>query len=70
LSPERLRGEEKPLSRDYATVAEKCITTLPQVCGYGCKNLGIVPTDKALGITNHIPSDFDSRPSTNLNPKP
>jgi phospholipase C len=68
FSPERLRGDEKPLSPDYVRVPEKLITNLPQVSGYGCKDLGIVPTDKALGITNHIPSDFNPRPSTNPTP--
>jgi phospholipase C len=68
FSPERLRGEEDPLSPDYVKIPEKLVTNLPQTAGYGCKDLGIVPTDKSLGITNHIPSDFNPRPSTNPTP--
>jgi phospholipase C len=68
FSPERLRGDEEPLSRDYVRVPENLITNLPQVTGYGCGDLGIVPTDKSLGIQNHVPSDFNPRPSTNPTP--
>ena len=38
---------------------------LPEASGYGCKSLGIVPVDVALGIANPIPSDFNPRPKTN-----
>ena len=68
FSLERLRGDDDPLDPDYVRVPEKLIKNLPQTSGHGCKDLGIVPTDKALGIHNQIPSDFNPRPSTNPTP--
>jgi hypothetical protein len=46
-------------------VPQNWISTLPQQNGLGCAAIGIVPTDEELGITNHIPADFNPRPLTN-----
>lgn len=64
FSRERLDGKEKPLTPGYVEVPESEIVPLPQISGFGCKNIGIVPTDRARGIRNEIPSDFDPRPRT------
>ena len=64
LSPARLMGRAPLLPPSYAHVPEPLIYNLPQSTGYGCANLGIVPTDRALGIPNRIPADFDPRPNT------
>lgn len=64
FSPSRLRGTSHPLPPTYAEVPERLITNLPSVIGYGCKDLHIVPADKALGIKNQIPADFNPRPKT------
>jgi phospholipase C len=64
FDPARLAGRAAPLPASYVTVPQNLITTLPQQSGYGCKDLGIVPTDQELGINNPIPSDFNPRPLT------
>lgn len=64
---ERLKNND-PLAPDYVKIPEKWITTLPAVSGLGCKDIGIVTTDRALGIPNQIPSDFNPRPGTNPTP--
>jgi phospholipase C len=46
-------------------IPENLIQVLPQTSGYGCRELGIVPVDRALGIENKIPADFNPRPKTN-----
>ena len=59
----RLRGTLPPLTAAYATIDEHHVHTLPGLDGYGCKDIGIRPTD-AL-IPNPIPADFNPRPRTN-----
>jgi phospholipase C len=68
FSPARLSGKADPLPASYVTISEALITTLPASWGFGgCQYLGITTTDRALGITNPIPSDFNPRPKTNPN---
>jgi phospholipase C len=61
---DRLSGNAQPISASTAEIPDQLVTQLPQVSGYGCKALGIVPTDVKLGIVNQIPADFDPRPKT------
>jgi phospholipase C len=68
LSTSRLLGLTAPLTPDYATVAQSYITKIPQTTGLGCSDLGIVTTDRQLGIVNNIPADFNPRPKTNPTP--
>ncbi len=68
FSPARLSGAAAPLPPSYVTVPESMITTLPSAWGTGgCAYLGITTTDRAQGISNPIPSDFNPRPKTNPN---
>jgi len=68
FSPSRLSGRRDPLPPFYVTVPDALVTTLPAKWGFGgCSYLGITTTDRALGITNPIPSDFNPRPKTNSN---
>jgi phospholipase C len=67
FSPSRLIGAARPLPPSYAMVPENLIQNLPESTGYGCKDLGIVTTDRRLHIPNTIPADFNPRPSTNPN---
>lgn len=64
----RLAGKRKPLPPSYVRVPETLTTTLPETSGFGCKDIGIVPTDRARGIVNRIPSDFNPRPRTDPTP--
>jgi phospholipase C len=64
FSPARLTGAEPAIAPAYVTIDEPYITTLPEETGLGCQTLGIVPTDRRLGIANHIPADFNPRPMT------
>lgn len=64
FSPSRLMGLAAPLTPDYAIVNTAYVTKIPQTTGLGCANLGIIPTDKQLGVPNNIPSDFNPRPGT------
>ena len=61
----RLAGTTPPLPASDAIISDDLVNKLPQTTGYGCKALGIVPTDQQLGITNSIPADFNPRPKTN-----
>jgi len=68
FSPARLSGKREPLPPSYVTIPQAYITTLPESWNpRGCAVLGITTTDRALGITNPIPSDFNPRPKTNPN---
>jgi phospholipase C len=68
FSPARLSGATPPLPPSYVTVPESMITALPPAWGTGgCSYLGITTTDRSLGITNPVPSDFNPRPKTNPN---
>ncbi|MBV9676875.1 MAG: phosphoesterase [Acidobacteriaceae bacterium] len=64
FSPSRLLGNTAPLPTSYVQIPENLVRNIPQSTGYGCSNLGIVTTDRALGIPNNIPSDFNPRPGT------
>ncbi len=64
FDPARLAGRKAPLPPDYAEIPDALIDKLPQQTGYGCKQLGIVPVDRRLGIRNEIPKDFNPRPKT------
>ena len=68
FSTSRLMGLSTPLTPDYAVVAPSYITKIPQTTGLGCSNLGILTTDRQLGLTNNIPADFNPRPKTNPTP--
>ena len=65
FSTSRLMGQAEPVAASYAMVDKSDITTIPQTSGLGCANIGILPTDQQLGITNNIPVDFNPRPRTN-----
>jgi phospholipase C len=66
FDPNKLSGATPPLPASYVTVPESMITTLPPAWNSGgCSYLGITTTDRALGITNPVPSDFNPRPKTN-----
>jgi len=68
FSPSRLEGKRDPLPASYVTVPEPLIRKLPQESGYGCKDLGIITTDRQKHIINVIPRDFNARPATNPSP--
>lgn len=68
FSSSRLLGRADPLPASYVLVPEALIQTLPHAWGFsGCSYLGITTTDRQLGITNTVPSDFNPRPKTNKN---
>lgn len=68
FSPSRLMRRADALPPYYVTYSEALIDTLPSSWGFGgCNYLGITTTDRQLGITNVVPSDFNPRPSTNAN---
>jgi phospholipase C len=62
---ERLQGTRPPVTIDKVVVPDATLGALPQQSGYGCKAIGIVPTDVQLKIPNAIPADFNPRPRTN-----
>jgi len=64
FSPSRLLGKAAPLPASYVEIPESLVHHLPQETGYGCKDLGVVTTDRQLHIVNEIPSDFNPRPKT------
>ncbi len=64
FSMRRLAGKLRPLPPSYVEVPENEIRNLPLETGFGCKNIGIVPTDRVRKIRNSIPSDFNPRPKT------
>lgn len=68
FSTSRLMGLAAPLTPDYVMVDPNYITNIPQKTGLGCANLGILTTDRQLGLTNIVPSDFNPRPKTNPSP--
>ena len=61
----RLSGAAPPIPARLAIVPDSVISTLPQQTGYGCRAIGITPTDIRMGIQNQIPPDFNPRPKTN-----
>jgi phospholipase C len=64
FSPSRLLGKAAPLPATYAEISQSLILQLPEQTHYGCRELGIVTTDRQLHIANPIPSDFNPRPLT------
>ncbi len=64
----RLTGVAAPLPPYYVEVPEYYVHNLPQKTGYGCADLGIITTDRAKGIVNQIPPDFNPRPDTDPTP--
>ena len=64
FDPARLSGYVPPLPAAYAEIDNSIVSVLPQTSGFGCKSLGITPTDSLLGVTNTIPSDFTPLPGT------
>jgi len=65
FDPARLTGKASPLPPSYVEIPENIVRTLPQLSGYGLRQIGVIPTDYLLGIKNEIPSDFNPRPGTN-----
>ena len=68
FSTSRLMGLADPLSPSYVMIDPSVITKIPQTTGLGCANLGILTTDRQLGVKNNIPADFNPRPGTNPTP--
>ncbi|HEV8073095.1 MAG TPA: alkaline phosphatase family protein, partial [Opitutaceae bacterium] len=64
FDPARLNGTAAPLPASYVMIPENLVQVLPSTSGYGCRELGIVPVDRVLGIKNKIPDDFNPRPKT------
>ncbi len=63
FDPARLTGAAKPLPASYAVTAD--INAIPPYGNQGCKAIGVVPVDAAMGIKTTIPADFNPRPKTN-----
>lgn len=61
---DRLLGRKAPLNKKYVEIPQQLISNLPGKTGYGCKALGIVPTDRKRGMENKIPDNFNPRPAT------
>jgi phospholipase C len=68
FSTSRLMGTAAALTPDYVMVDPSVVTKIPQTTGLGCSDLGILTTDRQLGIPNNIPADFNPRPNTNPSP--
>jgi len=68
FSGSRLMGLAAPVPASFATISPNYVQTLPQKTGLGCADLGILTTDRQLGITTTIPSDFNPRPNTDPSP--
>jgi phospholipase C len=68
FSLKRLAGRKTPLPPNYVEVPKNLTRALPEATGYGCQDVGIVPTDRARRIPNRVPSDFNPRPRTNPTP--
>ncbi|MGP8025424.1 MAG: alkaline phosphatase family protein [Acidocella sp.] len=62
FDPARLTGAAPPLPASYAVTAD--INAIPPYGNEGCKAIGVVPVDVALGIKTTIPADFNPRPKT------
>jgi phospholipase C len=63
FDPARLTGKAKPLPASYAMTPD--VDAIPPDHNEGCKVIGVVPADVALGIKTTIPADFNPRPKTN-----
>jgi phospholipase C len=64
FDPARLSGAAAPLPASYATIPDDVVNVLPQTSGYGLKDIGVMPVDRAMGIPNPVPPDFNPRPRT------
>ncbi|TAM81105.1 MAG: phosphoesterase [Acidobacteria bacterium] len=64
FSPARLVGKAEPLPAGYVEIPDSLVQHLPQETGYGCRDLGIITTDRQLQVGNKVPSDFNARPKT------
>ena len=64
FDPARLAGIREPLPASYAIIPDALINALPHLGGQGCTMLGIQTEDRAQGIVNAIPADFNPRPGT------
>ncbi|MBV1704361.1 MAG: hypothetical protein KGI57_01955 [Hyphomicrobiales bacterium] len=70
FDPARLSGKAAPLPASYVMTPKALYDPMPQTSGAGCKTIGILPVDYALGIKNDMPADFNPRPKTNPTPVP
>ncbi len=68
FDPARLTGAAAPLPAYYATIPQALIETQPSELHFGLQQIGVLPTDYAKGIANHVPADFNPRPETNPTP--
>lgn len=64
----RLTGLTTALTPDWVLIDPNFVNRIPQTTGLGCANLGILTTDRQLGVINNIPADFNPRPNTNPSP--
>jgi phospholipase C len=64
FDPARLAGKAAPLPAAYAEIPERLVHILPQSIGYGWRQIGVMPTDYAIGLKNDVPDDFNPRPQT------
>ncbi len=64
FSPARLLGKASPLPASYVEIPESLVRHFPQETGYGCRALGVVPTNRQRKIVNPVPSDFNPCPVT------
>jgi phospholipase C len=65
FDPARLSGAAQPLPAGYPIIPDEIVNVLPQNSGYGLKDLGLTPVDRARHLPNLIPTDFNPRPKTN-----
>ncbi len=61
---DRLAQLRPPVPASQAEIPERLVHALPQQSGYGCRAIGVVPTDVTLHVRNVIPADFNPRPKT------
>lgn len=62
FDPARLSGHARPLPPSYAEIPAAVVHAIPPPMGL--QQIGVLPTDDAQGIVNHIPADFNPRPKT------
>jgi len=68
FDPARLAGQAPPLPPDYVLIPNGFVNRLPAASLMSCASIGVVPTDRQMGIRNEIPPDFNPRPSTTPSP--
>ncbi len=64
FDPARLSGRAKPLPAAYTEIPDAAVGAIPPYGNQGCKMIGVVPTDIAMGVKTMIPADFNPRPKT------